>query len=337
MRKNYQLWGSIPACIGFLVMILDAKTAVLGAREGVMLCIYTVIPSLFPFFVLSVVMNSSLLGVKFPIMQPLCKFCKIPSGAESLLLLGILGGYPVGAKCINDAYLEKSISKHDARRMLGFCSNAGPAFIFGMTGMLFSTAAASWTLWLIQILSALIVGALLSKQSNQVSQLKTTNSVSVAKAIETSIKSIAGVCAWVLVFRVIIAFCDRWFLWLFPLEIRAIFVGFSELTNGVNMLSSITHEGVRFVLASLFLAGGGLCVAMQTVSVTKDVGIGMYFPGKALQGIISFLIASIAQRVIFPPSECWNVHISVYIVILLCGACILLSRMKYKKAVAISC
>ena len=46
-----------------LALILDGRTAIDGARQGIELCLRTVIPSLFPFFVLSILLTSSLLGM----------------------------------------------------------------------------------------------------------------------------------------------------------------------------------------------------------------------------------------------------------------------------------
>jgi hypothetical protein len=40
------------------MLILDGSTALAGAREGVQMCLYTVIPALFPFFVLSDLLSS---------------------------------------------------------------------------------------------------------------------------------------------------------------------------------------------------------------------------------------------------------------------------------------
>ena len=49
MKSRNQLWTGLTGAAGMLVLILDAKTALAGAKEGIQLCLYTVIPSLFPF------------------------------------------------------------------------------------------------------------------------------------------------------------------------------------------------------------------------------------------------------------------------------------------------
>ena len=59
MKPNQKRFSGIFPLLGLLVLILDAKAALIGARDGVNLCIYTVVPSLFPFLVLSVLISSN--------------------------------------------------------------------------------------------------------------------------------------------------------------------------------------------------------------------------------------------------------------------------------------
>jgi len=115
MKQKKQLWTGILSAAGLLWMILDTKTAVSGAADGVMLCIRSVIPSLFPFLILSAIMNSVLIGADIPILNGLLRLCGIPKGAGSLLLLGLLGGYPVGAQAVANAYKRGQLSKESAK------------------------------------------------------------------------------------------------------------------------------------------------------------------------------------------------------------------------------
>lgn len=110
----------------------------------------------------------------------------------------------------------------------------------------------------------------------------------------------AQVCGWVILFRIVITFLERWFLWLLPAEISAMIVGFLELSNGCLSLAGEMEFGLKFVLFSCFLGFGGICVAMQTVSVTEKLGTGWYFPGKVMQLIVSFLLSYGAQFFLFP-------------------------------------
>lgn len=296
--KRGNLSGILAAFL-MAIIILDAKTVLSGAQNGIELCIQTIIPALFPFIILSGIINSSLLGQAFKTLRPIGRLCRIPKGAESILLLGFLGGYPVGAQAISRAYTDGYLSKNTAKRMLGFCNNAGPAFIFGMLSVVFSNPIIPWMLWAIHILSGLTVGILLPGGENASCEIKKSEPIPIPKALNNAIKTMSLICGWVIVFRIIIAVCDKWFLWIFPVEMQVAFSGFLELSNGCVMLKNIPSEATRFLYASAFLAFGGLCVGMQTSSVAGKLGCGYYFPGKLLQTLLSLLFSMILQPFIF--------------------------------------
>lgn len=303
MERRKHIWTGLLYSLLMLLLILDAKTAVAGASEGVLLCIRTVIPSLFPFFIFGILICTSLSGVELKLLQPLCRLCRIPKGAGSLLVLGFLGGYPIGAQSVYSVYQSGGLGRNDARRLLGFCSNAGPAFIFGMTSSLFTSAGASWLLWAVHMASAIISAVLLPGSArNQVLQRSTSN-ITVMDAVEKSIRAIGRVCAWVVVFRVIISILSRWILWIFPTDIQVIIAGILELTNGCTGLYSIPQQGMRFVLCSGFLGFGGVCVMLQTLSVTGDLGIRTYLIGKIFQLLISIMLSYIVQAFLFHGTE----------------------------------
>ena len=291
------------SAIGMLLLILDSKTGIQGAADGLMLCIQSVIPSLFPFFLLSILLTGALTGMRIPALTPVCRLCRIPRGSGSILLVGMLGGYPVGAQAIAQAFRAGSLSKTDAQRMLGFCSNAGPSFLFGIIACKFSKPGYAWILWVIHIVSAVITSILLPGGSRHCVQMKSGVSLSLPEALRKAVNIMASVCGWVILFRVIIAFLSRWLFWLLPQSVQIILNGILELTNGCCTLDSISNESLRFVICSGILAFGGICVAMQTVSVTGELGIGSYFPGKLLQTAVSIFLAMICQYVLFPIAD----------------------------------
>lgn len=290
-QKNTLLIGLITS-IGIAALILDSRTALSGAAEGIDLCIRTVIPSLFPFFIFSILLTGSVLGNRLPILDRVGQLCGIPSGTESIFLVGLLGGYPVGAQCISRAYTAGQLSRTDAQRMLGFCNNAGPAFLFGMIGSQFQSHSTAFVLWFIHIISALIVGILLPKSNNHSTSIISAVPVNIGHALRQSIQAMANVCGWVVLFRVVLCFAQRWFLWLLPSAGQVLLTGILELSNGCLELAAIEDEAVRFVLVSIFLGFGGICVGMQTLSVVEEAGLdsGMYFPGKVLQTSISAIL-----------------------------------------------
>ena len=118
MKRNKQILSIIPLTLFLAVLILDSKTALQGAQEGIKLCVLVVVPSLFPFIFLAGMLPSRLLGSRVPVVRKLGKICGLPDGSESLLLLGFLGGYPLGAYMVAQAYSEGCISRSAASNSL---------------------------------------------------------------------------------------------------------------------------------------------------------------------------------------------------------------------------
>ena len=137
-----------------------------AAREGVALCLQTVLPSLFPFFVLSSLLVQSdvprllsraMAGVMYPLFG-------VSGAGASALILGLLGGYPVGARTVAELYGRGEIGREEAEQLLAFCNNSGPGFFLGVCGTaVFGSARAGAYLYLIHVGAALVTGVLLRR------------------------------------------------------------------------------------------------------------------------------------------------------------------------------
>lgn len=258
--------------LGMLVLILDGKTALSGAAEGVQLCICTLIPSLFPFFVLSAMLSNSL-----------------PRGG--LLLTGILGGYPAGAANVARAYRMGRLSREEAAQMVVLCNCAGPSFLFGVAAPMLGGAVAGFALWGVYLLSVLALHWTLPGSRKTA---PSAGALTLHQAVWDSIRAMAGVCGWVVLFRVVLAVADRWALWLLPDWGKTVVYGLLELSNGCLALGSVPGD-MRFVLAAGMVSFGGLCVMLQTAGVAQGIPMGLYFPGKAFQACVAMLLASLIR------------------------------------------
>lgn len=284
-----------------LALILDGRTAIDGARQGIELCLRTVIPSLFPFFVLSILLTSSLLGSSLAVLRPLGRLFGMPDGAESLLIPAFLGGYPVGAQNVAAAFRSGQLTKPEAERLLSFCSNAGPAFLFGMAAAMFPRRWIAWALWGIHIVGALFAALLIPGKPAAPVRLTKTSPHSPASALNTAITVMATVCGWVVLFRVLLAFLKRWIFWILPAAVQVAVTGILELSNGCCELLAVTDVSARFCICSGILAFGGLCVTMQAVSVTAGLSLKPYFWGKLLQTLSSLALAALIAYGIWLP------------------------------------
>lgn len=125
----------LPAvCIFFiLLLIVFPNTAVSSALKGLNLWSTVVFPSLFPFFVVSDILNKTGLiksiGVLLePVMRPLFN---VPGCASFTLAVGLTSGAPVAAKITSNMRKEKLLTKVESERLLAFTNNSGPLFITG--------------------------------------------------------------------------------------------------------------------------------------------------------------------------------------------------------------
>ncbi len=282
-QKKLRLTG---AALAMLFIILDSRMATEAAAKGLDACIRTVIPALFPFFLISSCLTGNLCGGRF-----FAKLFRSPENCGTLILTGLLGGYPTGAKLAAEQYRTGFISKVQGDRLLWFCSQAGPSFFFGIVSSQMENRHSAWVLWGIQLLSALSVAWLLPGDTGHARISATSTSVGKTEIMVTSLKAIAVVCGWIIAFSVILCFMERWLLWLLPQEVQILLCGLLELTSGCMMLHQISDPELRFFIAAIMLNFGGLCVMMQTCSVVQCLDHRGYLWGKCLQTTFSMLYA----------------------------------------------
>lgn len=334
-KRNNAILVLLFSSIAMVCLILDRQTALQGATDGIRICINTIIPTLLPYIFISTLLCSSLQGRKIPVIRRLGRFCCVPDGAEAILLLGLLGGYPVGAKLIGDCYHYGQLKPKTANRMLGFCNNAGPSFLFGILGSIFHNHYIPAILWIVHILSAMTVGIILPNREPSSCRISTTRTLSISNTLLQSLKTIAYICGWVILFRIFLSFCESWFLQKIPITVTVLITGLCELANGCIILGRIPSEFVQILVCSCLLAFGGVCVLMQTKSVIHDLSIGAYLKGKLLQTLLSI-------SMVIP--ICWLLYTearSAWIVLLECallgilGVLIVVFKSFAKKDVAI--
>ena len=317
------------AIISMILLIAKPATAIKGATEGIDICIKAVIPALFPFFIVTTYLNTSLLGHSIPLLLPVRKMLKTPNGGDSLLLLGLIGGYPVGAQLIAQAYQHKQISKRTGKILLGYCNNAGPAFIFGMAASMFHSAYVSIILWVSHIISALITGYLLPRPEFENMYWKYIEEINITSALKKSLSICSIVCGWIVLFKVALSYLNVLLISFDGNTAEIIISGFMELSNGCLQLVKIPSMSLRFILCSAFLAFGGLCVIFQTASAAESIGLGLYIHGKILQTSISTIASILLTYILFPNDSILASQAGC--VIILCAVIIIITKGAAKK------
>jgi len=307
-------------------LLVYPTQAVQAAREGLRLCGNVIIPSLFPFFVLSnfcveIGLIRHLGRLLEPLMRPLFR---VSGSCASAFVLGIVGGYPVGAKTALSLYEKRYIGKEEAERLLAFCNNCGPAFIFGVVGAgVFASSRIGLLLYMVHILASVIVGILFRFRSGGVSNTPVSmriEAVSFSAAftgsIRAALQSTLNICAFVLFFTVIIRLLVLSGLitllasglgtLLIPFGLteqlaEKLLIGAIELSSGVASLSGAAGSiSAKLAMAAFVLGWAGLCVHCQVLSFLGSSGLSArsYLLGKLLHGGISAALTAIFVQIL---------------------------------------
>ena len=303
-------------------LVLWPEQAMEAMRDGIILCGNVILPSLFPFFVLSSLvvelgMSRYLGKLLEPVMAPLFR---VNGNCATALALGFVGGYPVGARTAIQIYENGQCSHTEAERMLAFCNNSGPAFILGVVGAgVFGSGVAGLLLYLTHLMASLMVGVLFrfyqpgEKPHTRLSRGPQFQTASFPKAFTASVtgalQSTLNICAFVLFFTVflrILAHAGVLQLLggllsalLSPLGMdqtwaERLLTGLVEVSSGVSSLTDGTLSG-RLSMAAFMLGWAGMSVHCQVLAFLGDSGLSVrtYVAGKLLHGGLSALLANV--------------------------------------------
>ena len=307
-------------------LIFFSDTNLLAAKNGLYLWANNVVPCLFPFFVATELFCktniSFILGKMLNrIMRPVFN---VPGESSIAIILGTLSGYPVGAKVVTNLKKEKIISKIEAERLIAYTNNSGPLFILSTVGIsLFNNKKLGFILLFAHILSAILVAYFfrfwkkekleITFKENKFNEKNLPIKISnlgdiLGDAIKSSIFNLLSIGGFIVLFSVILSILKTagiiqffsYFLSPFniPIDIStAFFTGIIELTNGVNLTSSIykTYNLSSILLTSFLLGIGGISVLLQVSSIIskENISIKPYILGKLLQGFFSVIFTYI--------------------------------------------
>lgn len=318
------LTGAILLCCTLALCCWPRETGQ-AVREGLQLCYNVILPSLFPFFILSSLMISlglaGYLGRLFePVMSPLFR---VPGSCAAVLALGFVGGYPVGARSALTLYEKGGCSKTECERLLAFCNNSGPAFILGVVGAgVFSDSRIGVLLCLIHALASLCVGLIFrfyggrEKDSAGRAALPISAqrfSVAFTDAVKGSVTSTLNICAFVICFTVILRLCvlsgllptlSKWLGEVFaPLGFsqawaQRLLTGLLELSSGVWSLVGEGSLQGKAAMAAFLLGWAGISVHCQVLSFLGESGLSTrtYLAGKLLHGVFSAVLTALCLR-----------------------------------------
>ncbi len=280
-----------------------------GVRHGLSVCGQLLIPSLFPFLVLTgFLIRSGLLDTFSRLAEPLMRRLFGFSGkAAAAMLLSMLGGYPAGATAVAGLAERGEVTPAEGRRLLHCAVNAGPAFVVGGIGVgMLGSAEAGGLLLAAHLLASLLVSFCERMPASPHPPVRTAAlplSRAVTDSLHGATESLLSMCSFVLLASAALSLFEALggaalsrSLW------RCAVSGLLEVSTGC-------LEAARMGALSPFLLGamlgfGGLAVHGQIAAVTArfhllDRG---FFRARLLHALLGGTLSHLLFRWFPPPT-----------------------------------
>lgn len=180
-----------------------------GVKKGLEICVYTIIPSLFPFLILSTyIVRSDMFSPFYRFFSPVSHtLFRQPECTVPVILMSFIGGFPIGAKMTSSLLENKKITKNQAQRLLLFCFNGGPAFTITAVGInMLGSFKAGVIIYASLCFSSLILGFVSAvfddKRKAEKIPFKENQMMSLAlsSSVTDSVNTVLSMCAWIVLF-----------------------------------------------------------------------------------------------------------------------------------------
>lgn len=279
-----------------------------ASRQGLHLWLNTLLPTLLPFMILSNLMITfgSLDRILAPLKKPFHFLLGLSPYGAYAFLLGMLCGYPMGAKLTSDLYKSGRISRGEAQYLLAFSNQVSPMFLTTyvvleclnrkeLLGISFGI------LYVATLLCALLFRLLLHERNQNAQSLSYTKKenprqLSAGACIDLSImngfETITRLGGYILLFSLSAAAISK--LWPSSIPGKILLLGFTEISTGLYYLA---NAGLPFTILYPMVmtctAFGGLSILAQTKSVVTASGLSMKtcLAGKSVHALLTLLLS----------------------------------------------
>lgn len=297
------------------LLLLFPNLCLQAAQNGLLLWFNKVLPSLLPFIIfINILVPLDGLHSFISWCTPLSRrLWHLPGESLFAFIMGLIAGYPMGAKVVKSLYLENRLTKIEAERTLCFCNNCGPLFMIGTIGTaMLSQTELGYFLFFIHLISALIMSFFIThnlpSSSDRPHNKQITSSppsffkllnLGVMNAMDT----IVCVGGYIIFFSVLLALLTQTPFAHYLLShlsssphhttiMTGILSSILELSNGAYALSQLPISIYSLALLSAATGFGGICVYFQALFVLEDTPFDVkpFFISKCIQGFLSFAL-----------------------------------------------
>ena len=293
-------------------LLVRSDTAEKSAYDALKMCASVIIPSLFPYMVISslLVQTGASDQIGRWLSHPVRTAFRLPGCAGSAVVLGSLCGFPVGAKTACQLYERGSVTKRECERLIAIANNTGPSFVIEVVGAHFwGSRGMGLVIYAAQILSSILLGWITSRKEAKPtdSPIITTSRCDLLQCLTTSVthsaRSVVSVCGFIVFFAVVTSLIGQMTATL-PIAFAAPILGaVLEFSTGAASASDVGGIYGAF-LTGFTVSWSGISVFAQCKAFTAPHGISLRFTAacKAAQGILTGLAAAVYYVLWFTPS-----------------------------------
>lgn len=294
-------------CTGIIsYLLVYPQEALHAARDGLNLWLNVMIPTLLPFLILTgILLRTDMIERFLKPMKTVWKICfGISAAGAYALLVGVLCGYPMGAKITSDLYENHKIGKKEAEYLLTFTNHASPIFIrtylchiclkdeipFGeVWGILMFSAFTVMLIFRFLIFRDRTDQQLEQKMLKKETSASSSSGAFLDVSIMNGFETITRLGGYILMFSILSA-CISHF-WISENIPGCLVSGILELTTGLYQLQECSMQiALKYILSMFMTAFGGICIVLQTRSLTSEkLSLRYYMIAKVLNGIVAAL------------------------------------------------
>lgn len=302
--------SSIILTLLLLYLLLFPEQMARDTAAGLLLWYKSVVPTLLPFCIISYIIIQS--NLYHSIFQKIVLFlpgkCRIKPEVLYPLCLGLVCGFPIGAKLTADMYALGHINSKEATRLCAMSNHFGPAFVMNYIALaqLDSPKAVPVLMVCIYIPPLILGGIWLSGRKLSPFQHKKPASRSqinfkiIDAGIINGFETMLRIAGYIVIFSILSGALRQ-----IPMNTAAfqgVLSGILEVTTGTKIIAaSGINLTEKLILIIAVVSFGGFCGMFQTKAIMKQTSFRLlqYAFFKLLCSIVSALLAILLAYLFF--------------------------------------
>ena len=276
IRKYKNQLSALATVFLMICCIIFREDVKAGFTADLSFCVQTILPALFPMLTAASFLTRTGLPVWLQTTWQLTvgAAAGTPGACVPASFFGFTAGYPLGIKTTALLFRSKRICIKEAQTLAYACVHPGVAFCVFVVGHgMFHSVRLGWTLFFSVLAADLVLSRLarilLKPRAVQTAakqdESRDTVTSALPAAVESAIRSILGICGWIL----LCGACKRIAEHAAPQWFSAILTTVLEVTNGA-IFAAQTGSAP---LCAFVLGFGGLSVFLQLLKELDEMGI----------------------------------------------------------------